>query len=259
MLFDLIGWGPTNLSCIVILLVPVIIFRTTLLKIIPPAPKVDKPNVYTDKKFIVASLIALIAQCSMYAYVPYLQLWLYRDFGVIKSLFGVIFTVGVVIGFMVGSVVVVKLEETYSTSRAILFGFFMFALGYILVGPSPLLPFLPHTGWGGLTIVILGWYILLLGNGALVTITPPLILKYATEFGLSEQDAPAETAMLNILMTALALFVGPVFGAVSAQHLGAPWTNTLLGINLLVVGPLTILLLNRLSSSSKTVVSTEMV
>ncbi|KAL1527824.1 hypothetical protein AB1Y20_009206 [Prymnesium parvum] len=258
-LFDLIGWAPTNLACTLLLLIPSAMFYKTLAQPVPQRAAYEANfKLYMDKKFALSNLLSLLSLAAMYAYVPYLQLFYADQFSISKSVWGLIFMVGVIVGFLVGAGSTLKVEEYMGTLNAIIAGFGMFSVGYLLLGPSPILAFLPHSGWPAFFISTGGWFILLLGNGGVVTILPTLLLKYAMEFGLDEEDASVQSATVNIFMMAAGLFFGPTFGGYFAHAIGVPWTNTLLAIIICFCGYSTCAFLKSEEKTSKVAKSQEM-
>ena len=140
--------------------------------------------------------------------------------------------------------VALVLEASFGTYVSLLIGFGCFGGGYLLIGPSPLLPFIPAAqGVAGYITSILGWEVLLFGNAIPVALGAPLSLKFAMEFGLDEEEASVQTASFNITLMALGLFFGPVFGGWGADNIGVPWTNTALGLNAIVMSAIGIFLI----------------
>ena len=136
------------------------------------------------------------------------------------------------------------LEASLGTYIALIIGFASFGCGYLLIGPSPLLPFMPAaTGVAGYITAILGWEVLLFGNAIPVSLGAPLALKFAMEFGLDEEEAAVQSASFNITIMALGLFFGPVFGGWGADNIGVPWTNTALGLAVIALSTILIFLI----------------
>ena len=259
-LFDSIGWEYTNLACSAILLLPLLAFSSTVCAPVPPkASESSHLKIWQSPKFVAVNFIGLVALAGMYAYVPYLQPFFARQFGVGKTGYGLIMMGAMIVGFMSGNVASIAIEQSFGTLTSLGVGLTFFGLGYLLLGPSPLLPFLPTTGTSGLVMACIAWAVLLFGNAFPVILGAPLSMKFAMEYGLDEDEASAQTAMFSIILMALGLCIGPVFGGLSASKYGVPWTNTFLGINALVFSVLGLFMLNRLGFAKKKLPSLSLV
>ena len=128
------------------------------------------------------------------------------------------------------------------TEGALRVGFAACLVGYLLMGPSPLLPFLD---WGYVEGG-LGLFVLLFGQAFPFTLCAPLMMNIAmTEGGFEEEDAAIQGATLQISLMALALFFGPFLGGIFADNFGAQWANTINGALYAAIAYLAIYLLTK--------------
>ena len=237
-LFDLIGWSLTNIVGSAILFVPLVIFRSDFIAPLAVTQQGggEQPvkSAFRDPKYIIANALNLIAQSGLYMIAPYLQLYFADEFGTPKWVYGLIVMSCVVFGYMGGSALSVKLENAFGYRTAIFVGLALFLLGYLLLGPSPLLGFLLSET--DVWMAIFGLAVMLAGDSILVVLSPAIALKFARECGLGEEEATIQTASLSVTIMAIGLFLGPVSGSALAEAFGVPWTNTILGLIGAVVG-----------------------
>ena len=174
----------------------------------------------------------------MYGFVPYFQPFFETHYGVGKAIYGLVVMLSIV-GLMVGSGVSTMVEGFMGNKGALVMGFAFFLLGYMMLGPSPLLPWLDLGVWEA----GLGMGVLLFGQAFSMVLCAPLIVKYGMAKGISMEDAAIQTATLSITLMAIALFFGPLLGGVLAENYGAQWANTLNGVSYAAVAAFALIVL----------------
>lgn len=230
-LFDLMGWSLTNIAGALILLVPLVMFSTDLSAAAPPLSTDGDPkrNALADPKYVIANLLNLIAQSGLYVIVPFMQPYFAAEFGTPKWEYGLITMFCLGVGFMGGSALSVELDKALGYRGAVLVGLVLFALGYLLIGPSPLLHEIAFLTEAGVWVAIGGLAVMLAGNSILMVLSPTVALQFAQAYGLSEEEATIQTSSLTVSIMALGLFFGPVSSSLLVEAVGVPWTNTIVG------------------------------
>merc|ERR1719379_1360340 len=100
---------------------------------------------------------------------------------------------------------------------AILFGLLTMGSAYLIIGPSPLLPFLSHTQvW----IPIVGSAIWAIGIGFPMVLLNSFVCNIAIGAGWPEEHASIQLATIQIVLTGVALMVGPPLCTFLLMRLG---------------------------------------
>lgn len=245
LLFDFVGWSPTNAIGALILFAPLAVYRNDFFN--APESKQDgdrdgtrmQQNALRDPRYVLANVFNLIAQSGLYMIVPYLQPYFAQQYGTPKWAYGLIAMLCLLVGYMGGSTLAVQLNAVHGYQTAVAVGLALFLLGGLLLGPSPLL----GSGMSdtGVWEAVLGWAIMLSGSSILVVLSPTIALQFAQDHGLSEEEATIQTSSLSVSIMGLGLFFGPVSGSILAEAFGVPWTNTILGGVCAAVGALSLL------------------
>lgn len=199
-------------------------------------------------KFILALFIGLFAQSVLVAPAPTFQPFFAEKYGTSKTVYGLIFTGIIFVAIGLGSALSVLLEKSIGTRLSILLGALLTFIGFLMVGPSPLLgPTFEQTGlWEG----IFGVTVMLLGNTFPMVLGPPLGLSIAQSYGMSEEEASIKTATYAIVVTAFAQALGPVPESLLAASLGLGVANTIVGASVFGAIMLCLLLIGGQPSSS---------
>ena len=244
-LFDLIGWVPTNVVCAIGLCIPLFVFRDDLLAspaVTPDdesrASKVQHKNALYDVRYVLANLFNVAGQTAMYSWVPYLQPYYASEYGAPKWMYGLIAMVCVIIGYMGMATTVDSLDAALGGARkwkTLSLGTGATLVGFFLLGPTPLIPFLSA---GGIYVSGVGWMIVSMGIAVFQVTGPAVTVEAAVEYGIDEEEATVQAASLTISVMAVGLAVGPVIGGFLAENYGVPWANTILGLGLAAVAVL---------------------
>eukprot|EP00966_Prymnesium_polylepis_P288877 6672717-Prymnesium_polylepis.1 len=151
--------------------------------------------------------------------VPYLK----AQHGIEEWLYGVLMTTAVV-GYGTGAGLAPICEKAVGSVQATVLGSVFFALGILLIAPTPLLGgAIPNDNFW----VPAGAYqVMTLGAGLLSTIVTPLLIAYATRSGFSEEDAIVQAAALQVFVMGITLLVGPPLGGFLADAFGPEWALT---------------------------------
>jgi len=231
-LFDLVGWVPTNIIGGLLLLAPVYFVYDAVVQ------RMEKMETETDSgkqlwdmpKFAVVLGVNLISLTVMYAPVPFLQPFFKNHYGIGLSLFGLIFAVVTFVSFGGGAALSPIIEEKMGNVKTVWLAIGIVAFGFLLIGPSPILWFLQGTGvWEG----VLAFIVTFLGNAIITISTPNWGLKMAAFYGLSEEEAAVKTASYAIVSMAISQSLGPVPAALLVHNFEVPMACTLLGIGAL--------------------------
>jgi len=230
-LFDLMGWAPTNIVGGLLLIAPVFAFHKDA------APRIEgmeeesgsgKPLTQMPK-FALVLAISLIALIATYAPVPYFQPFFKEEYGLSKSAYGLIFMFIMLFAFGGGSALGATLVGTLGEVKTTSIGAGFLFLSYAMFGPSTLLPFLKGTGlWEGIASI----FFLGLGASFPTVVCPPWALQIAQGYGMSEEEAAVKTASYTILMMAISMTAGPVPASALAGLVSIPWASTIMGVSI---------------------------
>jgi len=228
-LFDVIGWVPTNILGGILLILPLYFVYDEVVKPIEALATESESGkqLWDMPKFAVVIGVNLIGLTITYAPVPFVQPFFKSSYGIGLSLFGIIFAVITFVSFGGGAALAPTMEEKFGSVDTIWVGIGIVTFGFLLIGPSPILWFLQGTGlWEG----VLAFLLTFLGNSLIIISSPNWGLKMAAFYGLSEEEASVKTASYAIVSMAISQSLGPVPGAVLAHSFGVPWACTLLGL-----------------------------
>jgi len=131
--------------------------------------------------------------------------------------YGVMYTCLLIVMAVFMAAVVAKTDYLIGSIPTILFGLITMGSGYMIIGPSPLLPFLSHSSsW----IPIVGSALWAIGIGFPMVILNSFVCNIAIGAGWSEMDASIQLSTIQILLTGAALMLGPPLSAVLIAKLG---------------------------------------
>lgn len=157
----------------------------------------------------------------------------------------------IVFAFGAAASLTVLTESKLGTEKSLFIGAWLTLLGFLLFGPSPLLPFLENTGlWEGVIAVT----VMIIGNAFPVILTPPWGLSILRSYGMSEEEASVKTATYSIVLMAIGQFLGPVPASYVAGAYGVGWANTMLGVATAAIVCVSLFVFNRMEKleSAKT-------
>jgi MFS family permease len=152
---------------------------------------------------------------------------------------------GIMISFMGFSFIVPAayagtLTGTIGPKSTMAVGLLLWLFGFLFVGPSPLVSFLPQPDPSGsftlsaAWVPVLGLVLILAGYAFLIVVISPMATNYAMDAGWALDEASAQNSMFMILGVGIALGVGPFGGAMMVQHFGVPVACTIIGLSPLV-------------------------
>lgn len=157
---------------------------------------------------------------------PFMQPFFKQEYGMSKSIFGIMFAAVIFVAFGGASTLVVILEAKIGTKASICIGAYSACLGYLLLGPAPPFWFLQNTGsWEG----ILALTLMFTGNTFPMILTAGWGLTMAQRYGMSEEEASVKTASYAIVIMAIGQTLGPVPGSALAGHFGVGWATMTIG------------------------------
>jgi len=219
---------------VLILIAPLVLGGGELLKpeenLKPPAAK--SGSILAEKAVTAAIALTAIAMIGLFYVAPYIQPFFAQEYGVSSTKYGLI-AASSMVAFIGGMAVANVFKEKVSTSAALYLGFAFAGLGFNLLGPSPLLAFMPADGvWEP----ILAYYVLIFGLCIPLIISPPLSLEIAVALGFDEEDAAVQSATASVFLTSIGFFFGPSLGGSAAGSLGYPVAGLLGGFGMVVLG-----------------------
>lgn len=131
--------------------------------------------------------------------------------------YGLLFTVLMVLIGAFMATVVPAADKMLGPVPAILFGLLTVGSGYLIIGPSALLPFLPATEvW----IPLMGTLVWGIGTSFPLVILNSFVTNVAIGAGWPEMDAAIQWATIQIILSGVSLFLGPPFFIGLISHLG---------------------------------------
>lgn len=153
-----------------------------------------------------------------------------------QTLVGFVLSMGF-FGILLGGGSAAALEKKFGPVTALAFSFGEMALGYMVLGPSPLIlsSILPV---GEVWVPAVGNLIVQMGFGSTMTLTGPLCMSLAVACGRNKEDAAQQIGVITVLAPGLSLFVIPALGGLLADLFGAAWASTIGAIGFAVAGVL---------------------
>ena len=234
-LYSNIGFVWTMLAGSLLLIAPVAINATELLK-----PQEDSAvaltaaktgNILVNKSCLLAVCLNGVGGTCMFFVQPFIEPFFEENYGLSEWQYGLV-AAAAVVPFIVGSIVADPLEKIMGTAAAIMIGLVICALGYLLLGPSPLFSFLASAGvWEP----ILAYLLIIFGLSFPTILAPPAVLNLAQKAGWHEEDASTQAATVAVMLTGSGFFAGPSLGGVLTDNFGVPIGDSIFATMVIVV------------------------
>jgi MFS family permease len=145
------------------------------------------------------------------------QLWMLYHYHMATWEYGLMFTTMLVVMAVFMAAVVAQADRMMGSVPAIMFGLVTMGSAYLIIGPSPLLPFLSKSQVG---IPIIGSLIWSIGIGFPMVIISSFICNVSIGAGWPEVDASMQWATLQIFLIGVSLMAGPPLSTVLIERLG---------------------------------------
>jgi MFS family permease len=245
-LYDMGGFFLPITAGALIFAVTLVIRRKKILVEAPPvntlATKVG--SILRSKHVCVCQVINFIVLFSLSSCGVFFQTYLLFNYGLPSWKYGLMMSAFSLI-FIFGALFAARMERACGTKLPLLVGSLVMSMSLLLFGPSPYLTFLPAPGPSSIWLPALSLAGYFFGMSQTMSILSPMVLRYATREGWSEDDAAAQNGMLNIVSGGCAVGIGAACGGSLVQSVGVPATTSCFAVVMptLVAGGLAILAL----------------
>jgi MFS family permease len=175
---------------------------------------------------LVVFTILSICLCSQ---VLWQQVYMLSHYDVSTWEYGLLYS-GLLVLMSVGMGVIASgVEDVAGSVPTIILGFFTMAGGYLIMGPSPVLSFLPNTDvW----ISIIGTVIWAVGVSLPYVVLIAFATNTAVAAGWKEMDASIQWTTVQIFIMGICQLVGPQSSLLLAEAVGPPMMCTYLALGI---------------------------
>jgi predicted MFS family arabinose efflux permease len=232
MLYDYGGYPAPFVASSAVFAVVLLVKRTEILDS-PPPPEI-KPikntgSILRNPLVAVTSWIMVMTFTQVQSCQVWWQPFMQKQYGFSSTWYG--FTVATLcVSFLITGSCAGTLTEACGKKCSLGLGVASWVVGFLLIGPSPFLPFLPQPDhhWSSAWVVVIGMLLCLVGYALLVVILSGMSTNYAVAAGWGLDDAAAQNGMLNVVGYGIAIGIGPFMGSEMVYHYEIPWTSTCL-------------------------------
>jgi MFS family permease len=219
MLFSLGGlWLPFAVGLVVLLLIQQYgksLFQSSVNYV--DFDPFAKGSILRHTPVLLALIVFTVVMSVFCSQLMWQQIWMLYHYHMATWEYGLMFTVLLLLMAVFMAVVVSQADRIMGSVPAILFGLLTMGSSYLIIGPSPLLPFLSHSQvW----IPIIGSAIWAIGIGFPMVISQSFVCNVAIGAGWPEIDASIQLATIQIILTGAALCIGPPMSTFMIMKLG---------------------------------------